>query len=63
VAGHAESSEVIMNDSVNRRDRLSAVSLDEEAVNLMKYQQSYSASAQVVTAARTTFETLLGIMR
>ncbi|MBU1293712.1 MAG: flagellar hook-associated protein FlgK [Gammaproteobacteria bacterium] len=62
-AGHAESSEVIMNDSVNRRDRLSAVSLDEEAVNLMKYQQSYSASAQVVTAARTTFETLLGIMR
>ncbi|QUX92926.1 flagellar hook-associated protein FlgK [Marinomonas sp. A3A] len=62
-AGHAESSEVIMNDSIKRRDRLSAVSLDEEAVNLMKYQQSYSASAQVVTAARTTFETLLGIMR
>ncbi|RBP82411.1 flagellar hook-associated protein FlgK [Marinomonas rhizomae] len=62
-AGHAESSEVIMNDSVKRRDRLSAVSLDEEAVNLLKYQQSYSASAQVVTAARTTFETLLGIMR
>lgn len=63
VAGHAESSEIIMNDSINRRDRLSAVSLDEEAVNLLKYQQSYSASAQVVTAARTTFETLLGIMR
>ena len=62
-AGHAESSEVILNDSIKRRDRLSAVSLDEEAVNLMKYQQSYSASAQVVTAARTTFETLLGIMR
>ena len=62
-AGHAKSSEVIMNDSINRRDRLSAVSLDEEAVNLMKYQQSYSASAQVITAARTTFETLLGIMR
>jgi flagellar hook-associated protein 1 FlgK len=52
-----------MNDSVARRDRLSAVSLDEEAVNLLRYQQSYSASAQVVTAARTTFETLLGIMR
>ncbi|ETX10420.1 flagellar hook protein FlgK [Marinomonas ushuaiensis DSM 15871] len=63
IAGHAESSEVIFNDSMARRDRLSAVSLDEEAVNLLKYQQSYSASAQVVTAARTTFETLLGIMR
>jgi len=63
IAGNAKSSEVIFNDSMARRDRLSAVSLDEEAVNLLKYQQSYSASAQVVTAARTTFETLLGIMR
>ena len=63
VSGHAEASEVVMNDSVNRRDRLSAVSLDEEAVNLMRYQQSYSASAQVISAARTTFDTLLGITR
>lgn len=63
VAGHADASEIVMNESIARRDRLSAVSLDEEAVNLLKYQQSYSASAQVVTAARTTFETLLGIMR
>lgn len=63
VAGHTKSSEIVMNDSIARRDRLSAVSLDEEAVNLLKYQQSYSASAQVITAARTTFETLLGIMR
>jgi flagellar hook-associated protein 1 FlgK len=63
IEGHADSSEIVMNESIARRDRLSAVSLDEEAVNLLKYQQSYSASAQVVTAARTTFETLLGIMR
>ncbi len=63
VEGHADASKIVMDESVARRDRLSAVSLDEEAVNLLKYQQSYSASAQVVTAARTTFETLLGIMR
>ncbi|PYF81642.1 MULTISPECIES: flagellar hook-associated protein FlgK [Marinomonas] len=63
VEGHADASEIVLNESLARRDRLSAVSLDEEAVNLLKYQQSYSASAQVVTAARTTFETLLGIMR
>ena len=63
IEGHADASEIVMNESIARRDRLSAVSLDEEAVNLLKYQQSYSASAQVVTAARTTFETLLGIMR
>ena len=63
IEGHADASEIVLNESLARRDRLSAVSLDEEAVNLLKYQQSYSASAQVVTAARTTFETLLGIMR
>ncbi|BFM50853.1 flagellar hook-associated protein FlgK [Marinomonas sp. THO17] len=63
VEGHADATRIVMEESVARRDRLSAVSLDEEAVNLLKYQQSYSASAQVVTAARTTFETLLGIMR
>ncbi|UTV98775.1 flagellar hook-associated protein FlgK [Marinomonas rhizomae] len=63
IEGHADASKIVMDESVARRDRLSAVSLDEEAVNLLKYQQSYSASAQVVTAARTTFETLLGIMR
>ncbi|MCV2401501.1 flagellar hook-associated protein FlgK [Marinomonas sp. C2222] len=63
IEGHAQSSEIVLNDSLARRDRLSAVSLDEEAVNLLKYQQAYSASAQVITAARTTFDTLLGIMR
>ncbi|MBJ7539803.1 flagellar hook-associated protein FlgK [Marinomonas transparens] len=61
--GNAKSTEVIMNQSIGRRDKLSAVSLDEEAVNLLKYQQSYSAAAQVITAARTTFDTLLGAMR
>ncbi|MGR0277973.1 flagellar hook-associated protein FlgK [Marinomonas dokdonensis] len=60
---NAKSSEIIMNQSMARRDSISAVSLDEEAVNLLKYQQSYSASAQVITAARTAFETLLGAVR
>ncbi|GAB3477249.1 flagellar hook-associated protein FlgK [Marinomonas epiphytica] len=60
---NTKSSEIILNQSKARRDSISAVSLDEEAINLMKYQQSYSASAQVITAARTTFETLLGAVR
>jgi len=52
-----------MNQSIARRDSISGVSLDEEAVNLLKYQQAYSASAQVITAARSTFDTLLAAMR
>lgn len=42
------------------RDSVSAVNLDEEAANLIKFQQAYSASAQVITIARSLFTTLLG---
>lgn len=41
----------------------SGVNLDEEAANLIKYQQIYQASAQVVTAATVIFESLLGALR
>jgi len=41
------------------RDALSGVNLDEEAANLIRFQQAYSAIAQVVSVANTTFQTLL----
>ena len=59
---NADSSEVIMNRSEAARDEISAVSLDEEAVNLLRYQQSYTASAQILTAAQSTFATLIGAL-
>lgn len=34
----------------NQRGAVSGVSLDEEAANLMKYQQAYQAAARVITA-------------
>lgn len=37
----------------------SGVNLDEEAANLMKFQQLYQAAAQVITVANTIFQTLL----
>lgn len=45
------------------RDALSGVNLDEEAANLMRFQQAYQAIAQVITAADTMFQTLLGALR
>lgn len=57
-----DSSEVIMNKSIAARDEVSAVSLDEEAVNLLRYQQSYTASAQVLSAAQNTFATLISAL-
>jgi flagellar hook-associated protein 1 FlgK len=37
----------------NQQASVSAVSLDEEAANLMKYQQAYEAAAEVVSAVDT----------
>jgi flagellar hook-associated protein 1 FlgK len=41
------------------RDALSGVNLDEEAANLIRFQQAYSAIAQVISVADSTFQTLL----
>ena len=41
----------------------SAVNLDEEAANLIKFQQAYQAVAQVVAVASTLFESLLNATR
>ncbi|MEM5549614.1 flagellar hook-associated protein FlgK [Pseudoalteromonas neustonica] len=44
-------------------ESLSGVNLDEEAANLLRFQQSYAASAQVLATSRTIFDTLLGATR
>lgn len=46
-----------------RRQDLSGVSLDEEAVNLIKYQKMYEASARVIRVADEILSTLFDIVR
>ncbi|MBA3581978.1 MAG: flagellar hook-associated protein FlgK [Gammaproteobacteria bacterium] len=41
------------------RDARSGVNLDEEAVNLVRYQQAYEASAKVISVADNLFQTIL----
>ena len=43
-------------------DEVSGVDLDNEAANLMRYQQAYSASAKIIQAARETLQAILEIM-
>jgi len=45
------------------KERITGVSLDEEAANLIKYQHAYAASAKVMKTAEEMFQTLLGIKR
>ena len=39
----------------------SGVNLDEEAANLIRYQQYYQANARVIDTASTVFDTILGL--
>ena len=39
----------ILNQSKAIKDRITGVSLDEEAANLVKYQHAYQASAKVIS--------------
>lgn len=39
----------------------SGVNLDEEAANLIRYQQYYQANARVIDTATTVFDTILGL--
>jgi flagellar hook-associated protein 1 FlgK len=47
----------------NQRENISGVNLDEEAANLLKYQQAYQASAQIIPIANALFDTLLSAVR
>ncbi|MBK8962855.1 MAG: flagellar hook-associated protein FlgK [Candidatus Competibacteraceae bacterium] len=45
------------------RDGVSGVNLDEEAANLMKYQQSYEAAARVIQIGDSVIQSLLDAIR
>ncbi len=42
------------------RESISGVNLDEEAINLTRYQQAYQAAAQVIATSEDLFQTLIG---
>jgi flagellar hook-associated protein 1 FlgK len=58
-----DAQQVLQDESVSRRQNYSGVNLDEEAANLLRYQQAYQASAQVIRAANEVFNMLIDIAR
>ena len=46
----------------NYRESISGVSIDEEAVNLIKYQNAYQAAAKLITTADEMMETVLAMI-
>ncbi|SDV46600.1 flagellar hook-associated protein FlgK [Chitinasiproducens palmae] len=44
-----------------QQQSVSGVNLDEEAANLLQYQQMYQASSKIIQTATTLFDTILGL--
>lgn len=59
----AEAQGRMLEASRAQRESISGVNLDEEAANLLRYQQAYAAAAQVIATAGTMFDTLLMAVR
>jgi flagellar hook-associated protein 1 FlgK len=55
----SSSFETLLAGAEERLAGIQGVNLDEEAANLIQYQQAYSAAARIITVARETFQTLL----
>ena len=55
--------ETMVNQLSQIRDGISAVSLDEEMTNLLKFQHAYAAAAKLISIADEMFTTLLEIKR
>ena len=55
----ADSFGTLLSGAEQRLAGIQGVNLDEEAANLIQYQQSYAAAARIITVARETFQTLL----
>ena len=66
LADEASSREVdtqaLVQELSNRRNEVSGVNLDEELSNMVIYQNSYNASARVISAVRELYDALLAIV-
>ena len=53
----------LVKEATQAQQSLSGVNLDEEAANLLRYQQAYQASGKLIQIASTLFQTILDLGR
>ena len=59
----ADTAQALYTQAYNRNQATSGVNLDEEAANLLKFQQAYQAASQIISTANTLFDTILAAVR
>lgn len=55
--------ETLTSQATQAQQAISGVNLDEEAANLIRFQQAYQASAKAMQVASSLFDELIGILR
>ena len=53
--------QVVNDQAIEARDKVSGVSLDNEAADLIRFQQAYQASAKAMQVANTLFDAILQV--
>ena len=61
VTGKAQ--QTLADQAQNEVDKMSGVNLDEEAANLLRYQQAYQASAKLIEIAGRLFDEIIALNR
>lgn len=55
--------ETLLRQATDARDALSGVNLDEEAANLLRYQQAYQAAGRIMSIAQRLFDEIVSLGR
>ena len=58
-----KSQQALVDQTEAARQSVSGVNLDEEAANMLRYQQAYQASGKMIEIATRLFDTLLALGR
>ena len=57
-----DAEDVLLESSIGKREELSGVNLDEEAADLIRFQQAYTAITRVIQTAQTIFQSILDVV-
>jgi len=57
-----DAEDVLLDNAIGRREETSGVNLDEEAADLIRYQQAYTAITRVIQTARTIFQSIIDVV-
>jgi flagellar hook-associated protein 1 FlgK len=55
----ATAQQTLLTSAQNAQSSVQGVNLDQEAANMVQYQQAYQAAAQAIATANTLFQSLI----